>query len=330
MQVCLPVEYPPITSFPFIANSLSILWVNKDKVLPWISDRYIQLVIRPSHPLTQSDFYDQAETDSYILPGHSCPFIGWLRNNQTTAHFNSFTEYIEHQIMHSYYLDACLDTFYLSCSMNYNKKHFIHQTFIYGFDNEKRQVFISDFYDNGRYTRKIVSYDEINKSIEGIDYFINLYRYDDFNYKINLDLLKLTIEDYINCKDSQKKFEFSYVSYNKDILYGINFYNYIVDVFSKEDYIDIRPFHILCDHKVMMKIRLEYLYRMNIFNSERIKEISTTNDLLISHSMRLRNMVLKYNINHDSELLSEIDKKCITLKKSDYDLFMNLLACIDK
>ncbi len=328
MQTCLPVEYPPITSFPAIANSLSILWVNRDNVLPWISDHYIQLLIRPHHPLTRSDFYDQADIDNFITTGNHCPFIGWLRNNQTTARFTDFSGYIEYQINHGYYIDACLDNFYLSCSSFYNKEHFIHQTFIYGYDSEKRQVFVSDFYDASKYARKIVSYNDINKSIEGIDYHINLYKYEDCDYKINLDLLKLTIEDYINCRDSLKKFEFSYPSYNKDVLYGLDFYSYIIDVFSEEEYIDLRPFHILCDHKKMMKIRLDYLKKLYAYDNSKIELICERNDSLITKSLTLRNMVIKYNTNHNNDLLYKIKTECSSLQKFDFYLFTDLLSYI--
>lgn len=324
MQICLPVEYPPITSFPYIANSLSILWVNKDKVLPWICD---QLVIRPEHPLTRSDFYENADTDNYILPGNYCPFLGWLRNNQTTANFYQFTDYIEYQIKQGYYLEACLDAFYLSCTENFNNEHFIHQTFIYGFDSKRRHVFISDFYDNSKYVRKIVSYDEINQSIEGIDYFINLYKYEDFDYKININLLKTATEDYINGRDSMNKFQYSYQSYNKDVLYGINFYNYILDVFIKEEYIDIRPFHILYDHKIIMNIRLEYLKTLGIYDNNDIIDL---NNSLIDQTNILRNMVIKYNITRDNDIKDKICRKCFSIKESDYDLFTELLKYLSQ
>ncbi|EPR09608.1 hypothetical protein [Ruminiclostridium papyrosolvens] len=328
MKMCLPIENPPITSFPAIANTLSILWTKKDKILPWVSERYIQLIIRPHHPVTRSDFYDNADTDNYIIRVNHCPFIGWLRNNQTTANFKKFTDYIEHQINNGYYLDACLDNFYLSCSHQFNKNHFIHQTFIYGYDRKNRQVFIADFYDYGKYVRKSVSYKEINKSIEGIDYFINLYKYEDTDYKINLHLLKLSVEDYINCKDSLRSFEFTNKNYNRDILYGLNFYDYIIDVFCKDEIIDIRPFHILYDHKTMMKIRIDYLINIGTFDKSMLEQINSRNDSLISSAVLLRNMVLKYNYNPDKNLLNKIKEKCKALQKSDYDLFSDLLIAM--
>jgi len=328
LQVCLPVEYPPITSFPSIANLLSILWVHKERTLPWICDHYVQLIIRPNHPVTRSDFYDQADTDNFIINGYFCPFLGWLRNNQTTARFTDFTDYIEYQINHGYYMDACLDRFFLSCSNCYNSRHFIHQSFIYGYDNDKKQVFISDFFDSGKYERKIVSYEEINNSIKGIDYHINLYKYQDCNYEINLDLLKLSIADYLNCRDSLKKFQFSNPDYNKNVLYGLDLYNYVIDVFCNEKHIDIRPFHILYDHKKMMKIRLDYLKKLNIFDSIMLELICKRNDSLIEKSLLLRNKVIKYNLKHNNDLLSKIKTECRDLKNNDYYLFSDLLRVL--
>ncbi|WP_150273164.1 hypothetical protein [Paenibacillus tepidiphilus] len=328
MKTILPVTYPPITSFPHIANILSFLWVNEDKVLPWLCDRYLQLTIRPYHPMTRADFYEQADTDNYIIPGYSCPFFGWLRNNQTTAHFVKFTDYIEYQINQGYYLDACLDNFYLRCSLSFEKEHFIHTTFIYGFDNEKELIYISDFYDNGKYVRETASYEEINKSIEGIDYLINLYKYQDFNYIFNINLLKTFIEDYINCRDSLKKFEFSCASYNRDNLYGLNFYDYIIDVFCKENKLDLRPFHIIYDQKVMMRIRLGYLFKLNIFDNKVILELKERNDVIIKNSIILRNLAIKYNLTYDNRLIHKIIDKCNSIKISDQDLMMDLLNCL--
>lgn len=330
MKICLPTSYPPITSYPGVANILSILWVNKDKVLPWICDRYIQIIIRPYNIRTRSDFYDQADTDNYVCEGYLCPFIGWLRNNQTTANFSIFTDYIEYQIKHGYYLEPCLDNYYLSCSALFNKRHHIHSTFIYGFDNEKKLIYISDFYDNGRYTREKVSYDEINKSIEGIDYFINLFKYQESDYSFNITLLKIFIEDYINCRDSLKKFEFTCTDYNKDILYGLDFYNYIKDVFCNEYPIDTRPFHVLYDHKVMMKIRLEYLHKINVIDYNEFCILQERNNLLINSSHIFRNMAIKYNTTHDFGLLHRIKEYCNSLKQSDYNFFVDLLNCISK
>ena len=62
----LPTAAPPITSFPLIANMLSILWLDKNKTLPWICDRFIQLVARNDIPVMIFFFMS-----FILLPMHS-------------------------------------------------------------------------------------------------------------------------------------------------------------------------------------------------------------------------------------------------------------------
>ena len=328
MKMCLPIEEPPITSFPEIANTLSVLWQHKEKVTPWLSDRFIQLVIRPNFELTQADFYDHADLNNHFILIYGCPLLGWMRNNQTTANFEKFTDYIEYQINHGYYVEPCLDNYYFKFTSHYQKRHFIHTTFIYGYDNEKKQAYISDFFDGQKYARQVVSYDEINKSIENIDYLINLYKFQDAQYNFNPKLMNLYLEDYINSEDSLHKFEFSYQEHNRGVLYGLNFYDYIIDnICNGRESIDIRPFHILFDHKRLMKIRLEYLYSRNTYDNEEIQRLLLQNNDLINLSKLIRNLAIKYNVRNNTEILQSLKGKCKILKSLDYALVSQILKC---
>jgi len=330
MKKYLPVTDPPITCFPGIANIFSILWVHKAKVLPWICDRYIQLVIRPKHGLTKADFYDQADIDNFIMTGQLCPYIDWMRNNQTTAHFRKFTDYVEYCILHNYYLEPCLDRYYLSCAEAYYKKeHLIHTTFVYGFDNEKKEVGVADFYTNGKYERKLVSYEEINRSIVGIDYIINLYSFQNYNYRPNIELMKTSMKDYLNKVDSTKRFAFSCPEYNRDMLYGLDFYDYISCEFLEEEVLDLRPFHILCDHKTLMKIRLKYLFDKKLIDSTEFTLLMELIENLINKSFVLRNLAIKYNLLNDKECLLTLKERCKSLKCSDEAFFEKLLHAIN-
>ena len=330
MIKCLPVVYPPISSYPGIANPMSFLWVHKDKVLPWLCDRYIQLIIRPDH-YSPGDFYEHADTDNFIRPNELCPFYGLMRNNQTTAHFDKFTDYIEYNIDHEYYLEACLDNFYLSCSHDfYQKSHLrIHPTFIYGYDKEKQVIYIADFYENGKYIQTTATYDEINKSIEGIDYFIWSYKYQNCNYELNLNLLKLYLSDFLNSTDSFHKFEFSAPSYNHNALFGLDYYQYAHDVFIQPaEKIDIRPLHILYDHKIMMQIRLEYLHTQNIISPKHFQELMELTNQSLKNALYLRNTVLKYNLSQKQTLISSLKDRCQLQKDYDENLFARLLQIL--
>lgn len=324
MKIILPVEQPPITTYPFIANSFSMLWLKKDKTLPWICNHFIQLTYRPNHPDAKADFYDNSDFDHFITPLYLCPFLGWLKLNRETMGCSNFTNYVEKQITNGYYIEACLDNYYLSCSNNYLKNHFIHSTFIYGFDHDNQQIFISDFYDNGAYSRKIVSYDEVNQGINTNNYFIILFKYEDFDYNFNIDLLSLFLNDYVEAKDSLRRFCFSSAQRNQGIKFGIEIYDYIKNDLSMQQFLDIRPFHILYDHKKLMKIRINYLYNSGYLNSYDYKMLNDNNNALLNKTLILRNKVIKYNITNRIELLSTIIENIKLLKDLDYQFFREL------
>ena len=70
MKKVLPFEYPPITSYTNLANSLGILWPDKDRALPWFCDHFIQLAIthQEQNRIGAGDFYDD-------FTGEEIPFM---------------------------------------------------------------------------------------------------------------------------------------------------------------------------------------------------------------------------------------------------------------
>lgn len=321
----LLVERPPITSYPTIANTLSVLWTHKDLVIPWISDHYIQLIVRPNYIPTKIDYYDHADIDNYFCQLFGCPYLEWMRNNRQTLLVDKFTDYIEFQIDRGYYLEPCLDNYYFEFSMHFGKRHFIHPTFIYGYDKEQQEVFLSDFYNKGGYSRRVASYDEINKSMNN-DYLINLYRFQDAQYEFNPMLMRTSFEDYLNSRDSMHKFDFSYQSHNRGVLYGMSFYDYVIQEVCQQEKLDIRPFHIMYDHKVMMDIRLKYLKEVQKFSASELDEVIVKNQHMQREALVLRNVVLRYNYTREKELLQFIISKCCEIRKLDSMLVNNILS----
>ena len=325
MNKKLFVTYPLITSYPSIANVFSVLSVHNDKVIPWISNYFIQLIVRPSYLFTKADFYDHADLDNYHCILFGCPFLSWMRNNIYTANFDKFTDYIEYQIEQGYYLEANLDNYYFSFSEYYKKRHHIHPTFIYGYDNANKEVYISDFYNGERYSRQIIDYNSINSSMAN-DYIINLYKYQETEYSFNHELMNTYFEDYLYSRDSMKKFAYSYQKYNHDVIYGLECYDYIISSLYINGPLDIRPFHILCDHKKMMCIRLEYLKECHAYDNNKINELILVNREVYKNTEILKNLVIKYNYTMDMHILGKVKEMCEKVKELDKNLFEKILC----
>ena len=322
MKKIISLEQPPITSYPSIAKILSLMWEQKEAIMPWFSDHFIQLIVRPSHEHTLGDYYDHADIDTYYRIVYGLPGLGWMRSNGETAQYIKFTDYIEFQINNNYCLEDCLDRYYFKFSECYKSEHYIHSTFIFGYDNERKEVYIVDFFDDGKYDKKIVSYDEINESMNN-DWIINLFKKWNDSYEFDEQLMNLYFNDYLNSCDSFNRFRFSNKSYNKDVIYGLEYYDFSQKLIDN-DFIDVRMFHILVDHKVLMKYILDYLDSIGLYKNEKIEKLKAMNEDLIRKSTSLRNSVIKYTISPKSSLLCHIDNEIKLLKQLDFE-FVNAI-----
>ena len=336
----LPFNEPPITSYAHLANYISILWTS-EKSLPWFSDHYIQIVANADAKYDWFTFYDALVTNN-IFSYQYCPFSEQFRIDRRDVEnnlgFECFTDMIEHYIDKGFYIQSALNQFYLKCSENFKKYDNIHPAFIYGYNNTTKEIHIADFY-NSKYSHQTVSYDEINDSYSQFPfksdapkwfYATSFIKYNDYNYEINRDLLKLSINDYLHSRDSFNKYRYSFNYYDKKMYYGLDCYNLLIEhCENAREQLDIRPFHLLYDHKTAMKIRLNYLNQKNILSTKNFESISAQCDEMLNMTLILRNLVLKYNVTLSKSLLEKIIISCQDLKEYDLRFTEALLESID-
>lgn len=339
MKKILSIENPPITSYPSIANVLSILWCHKEEVIPWLCDHYIQLVVRNTEYKNDwLNFYDNIVINN-IDPVLNCPFIDFQLIDKK-ANLNgskSFTDFIEMQINNGYYIDTCLNQYFFSFSDFYMKKEYIHPTFIYGYDNKEKLIYVSDFFNNGKYSSQKVSYDEINKSyrldnmqdIEYWRYWVTLYKYNNKQYNFNLKLFKLCLNDYIKSKDSFFKLQYSFRSSEDKMYFGLQCYDLLTEHVKKfKTQLSLRSIHIFYDHKIAMLMRLDYIEKEHLLIFNTYSVLKRDFNYLADLALRLRNSALKYVISKDEELLSHIVELIQELKRAEQKILVNLLESI--
>ncbi len=124
---------------------------------------------------------------------------------------------------------------------------------------------------------------------------------------MNIQHLKISLIDYLESKNSMSKFQ-SYKYINDDYIYGMNTYKvflgYTIALSNKEVKFDIRPFHILWEHKLCMKYRIEYLIKVkklpNLTPSYKAYEEIERKAHVI------RNLSLKYKVSDREEILERI------------------------
>ena len=327
MRIKLEMASPIITTYPSIANVLSLLGNDKGDMMPWLCDHFIQIIVRPNHDDTYGDFYDHADLDNFFRIMYGMPGLGWMRANSDSAGFTDFIDYIRAEIQNGYGLEACLDRYYFKFSEVYQKKHLIHSSFIIGFDDEKEEVYVFDFWDKGQYEEKTISFDEVRASMNN-NWLINLFRREDLNYEMKPDLMKRYFEDYLIGIDSFGRYAASNKSYNDGVIFGVNYYDYLIGSIEKGVLTDRRMFHILYDHKILMKHRLEYLIKLNKYDNDRLDKVLNLNEKIIDKSAALRGLALKFNIKQSSATLQQLKDGLSVVKEQDMSMVKDIISII--
>lgn len=339
MKKALILEKPPITSYPEIANPFSILWCHKEKTMPWIADRFVQLMMaKDDEDVWNTHFYD-AYHPSFYMPLAFCPFISPCRidRKMIDSSYRNFCEFLETAINNNKYVDIMLDWYYISESSLYLKEHLVHDTMINGYDSDKKIFYVSDFYKY-HYQRAILSYDEILNSYTSDCVSIwgqeamsaHLYEYIDIDYELNLDLLKLTLNDYLTGDDNLRGLKY-YVDVffrARELTFGVNCYDLLVEDLNNHSYCNMKAFHTLYDHKRLMKHRIEYLYSIGFISNKQQFLLLEKCNLLIQESLLARNMFLKMSISNNRTMLDKICKKLEYIKTQDIVFVKELLACL--
>lgn len=336
MKKILPCAFPPITSYPLIANMMSVLWTYKENTLPWISDRFIQLIGRKDtipNVSTVGTFYEY-ETNYNRPMFLSCPYLYSSRIDRSvlTQNITSFTEFTKKCIDDDYYLHACLDHYYFSDSPIHKKEQYVHPTFIYGYDDTNDQVRIRDFFKE-KYREGMASYTELDQAYENVEHqfkfeylnYISIFKYRPVYYKINISKIIYDYEDYINSRDSRNVYREDYIYKTSELAYGLEYYDFLSNILSSKA-IDLRAFHVLVDHKTVQKIRIHYLESINcIKNIDRVIE---AHDTLEKNCVLLRNVAIKAILTKNLEVISKGQQLCQAIKEIDKNFVMLLLASI--
>lgn len=326
----LPLALPPIASFPFDADLLAILWAHSSTTEPWIFDRYIQLQVETDPNDTFLDFYDDGVRENDLLPAYFCPFIEWRRIDRERNYppIESFVDYVKYQIDHDTYVDTPLDQYYLSCATKFNNRHFLHETLIYGYSDEDQTIKVADFYDQGKFTFCSVPYSELEASGAELTNFINLYSFRKFDYKFDIDITRTFIADFLSSQDSFAKYRISYEERNKNVVFGLEIFDYLVNVFNNQTYLNRQSYHTLYDHMRIMRLRIDYMNRIGIISDAVRDNLVNDIDFLINKTQILQNIVLKYNMTRKQADKDRINFNCVELKREEKQLFEKLVASI--
>lgn len=314
----LPVNYPMITTYTQHAHLLSIL-SNYECTYPWIFSNYIQLYINEDYKHNWGDFYFPFPYE--LRPSDTCKWIFTQKIHRDIVHskWESIINFIIECINSNNYVHTMINYFYVPLIPYYNKVHFNHDILIFGYDLNEEVLYVSDFFDGGKYSYAKISFSDFSRAFstyslakkrDYLNEMVYLYKFNPkCDYKFNTKNISNSIKAYLY--NTIPEYWDSYNRDNReDIVFGMEIYttlkNYIMRKKSScESDIDIRPFYMLYDHKKIMLLRLKYLYEHEYYknyNSENI--IGFTK--IESQAKNVVTLIIKYNITKNNSILDKV------------------------
>lgn len=274
-QKKLHVTYPWINSYPGYANVIAIIG-DDENVKPWILGNFIQLYCPEDH--RDPFFYVD-----YLMPSfnYTCP---WLSTQRISRAFikeywnNHLVPFLRSAIDLQCYPHFIVNHAYLSCSTNYLREDFIHDIFLYGYDDDAGIFYVGDNFGS-KYKFDRCTYSEIQNAYTEVlseqDWIDGVFLYHKKNPSHRLDSklvgfhpgkVRHLLMDYVQATEEK------YHNRSGRQVYGVETYSKISQyLFENQDFNwDSRPLYAMWEHKKIMNLRLEYMIREGELNASAI------------------------------------------------------------
>ncbi|MCH5267839.1 MAG: hypothetical protein J1E62_05780 [Lachnospiraceae bacterium] len=213
-------------------------------------------------------------------------------------------DFLRGQLCRGYYVNVHLDEFYMSSKDYCDKRHFVHENLIYGFDDEKREFYAYGMTKRQQTAEFTISYEEFLPAYEkgklfyfcGADYLDIEGYYPIIVYSIPaLDKYEFTenvfvhkIAAFLNPDDDEPV--------ENDIhVYGKNVYDWILQDLTGEkirNIVDYRVIHLLYEHKKCICSRMEYLLERDMLSEANQKLLEEMKEV-VSAFQKVRLLYLK-------------------------------------
>ena len=332
MKHMLPVENPIITHDPPIANLFSILGTEPNTE-SWVMNHFVNLYIHKDEIF--DNFYDR---NAFF---YGCPWIQvvQIRREIVLRICSRIIEYVKALIDEGFYIYCMGNTEYISAY--HNDRYWAHNLMVYGYDDVSQTFYLSDFFENGKYTRATCSYEELEKALQTAQmnrHFVNLIygmKLKEIEYKFEVDMLLEKLTDYLGsvnlfCKYRTRMDEefysnkggnaYYYFSYAemKDLYYfGLSFYDKLADMAEKKSLRLKRPLDLLYEHKLLMSRRLDFLWNNRYMRDSDYDKLKRTCDDMVRLSLIARNKYLKDQIRSSASSQKSLKERILEVQEKD-------------
>ncbi|REK77603.1 hypothetical protein [Paenibacillus paeoniae] len=335
----LPFTIPDVYGFLGHAYVLGILQ-NYEECKPWIYTHYNQLYI-------SKDYMETGEYRLDFFPNLMVLFgnVPWLQYRQTNKDTLANLEIDIHRFLQlhldeGYYCSTYVDEYYIPNSISNGVHHFSHDLMVFGYDRNRQIYNIAIFDKNRQFSFQEVTFENFSlayyndtgqkgislcRKVEPREYGGSRFGAQLGRYDLELQTLLDSMSDYLHSVNTSKRLRFHYESikgyYGLEIYTGLQEYFRLLAEGSLN--LDVRPLHILWEHKKMMTARIRYLQEQGALGEDSVALEGYTR--LEGEAMVLRNMLLKYFYSRNNQTLRDIANRLEPMQAAEKQVLTALV-----
>lgn len=195
-------------------------------------------------------------------------------------------------INHGYYIELILDEYYINNRLYYQKKHYMHNNLLYGYDSKKDFVYALG-YDIKIKTTKIPK-ELFDRCIDGMSE-IKVIKYKNNNLSMEFDLYHYVqlVQDFLEGACSADCF--SHILPSKNEAYGLRVFDILLST-KKGNWMvqeEARTTFLLYEHAIIMRERLDFLKYRTIITEDEYTKLVDKCDAMVSSANILKNLTIK-------------------------------------
>lgn len=268
----LPIRKPDIANYMHhVAIQVPIL--DHRYYYDWMYSNYIQLEVRTpeKNEHFSANFFLEMPCEGMAS---ICPIEEFY--SQTTKEIvqkDAIQDTIN-KLNNGFYLYNFLDDYYVPTRASHQKRHFIHDSIIYGYDKEKSLFYLYGY--NKTLVKSEISWRDFEKAITTVnDLKVHgMYRaLNDTKYEIDIKGIVEMLQNYLSSSDmSEKRCEYGKVALKgQKYKYGLAVYDVYLDylnyVLERNCYCDLRWITLFEEHAKCMYGRIKYLQKRKIIDN---------------------------------------------------------------
>lgn len=329
----LPIKTLYLTSYQH--HTLLSITSCYDETLPWFFSNYIQLRFNKVIHSYSEDYFNFYDYDFTV---HRWP---WLEEQKIGRDILSLFDtdivsFIEECIKKEYYVYTYADEYFIPKRLSYLKKHNTHDLLLYGYDEIEETLNVLGFDEISKLRETKVNFSDFRSAFtqarikDDWEKYLFLFRFKkDARYNFDIHLVVDLLEDYLHGRDTSRRNAMFRNPMNA--VFGMNIYRefkaHVLALCSgKRELFDIRPYHVLWEHKKCMVLRIEYLIHEGFL--ERGCPILLDFKEIERECLALRNVCIKYNITYNPILTQRIIRRLDFIYEKEYAAVQQLVKLL--